>query len=408
MAALNSAPDRSGEQVVLAGISVLELTDQLPGGYCGRLLAMLGADVIKIESPSRLDRSRAAGPFPGDKPHWERSGLYRYLHAQKRSLSLAVDTPSGFDLLRRLTASADVLLDDGALGPPSAVLARYAELMAANDRLIVNAFSSYGLHGPKAGWVSTELTELAASGWLRPRPEGAQPLMPGAPCAHYGVGTLGALGVLLALAARRRFGFGQLVETPINEALLSLLAFPTAAFSFSGSDGVRLGDGYPFAIFRCADGYLGVSLLTQRHWHGLCVLMGRQDLLTNPRFRTGAERAAPEAAAEITRLIGDWIADQPARATYEQAQALRVPIAIIPSPSEVLASPHYQARGYWIDDDDPELGQLRLPGHPFQLTCGGFAPFRRAPRFGAETAAVLESIGVPGPSQVALSQLGVI
>jgi crotonobetainyl-CoA:carnitine CoA-transferase CaiB-like acyl-CoA transferase len=396
------------EPPALAGVTVLELTQQLPGAYCGRLLAMLGADVIKVESQGRVDHARTTGPFPADEPHRERSGLHRFLHAQKRSLSLAVDTPSGFDILRRLATSADVLLDDGALGSPETASERYAELLATNEQLIINAFSGYGLDGPKAGWASTELTELAAGGWLRQRPNGAVPLMPGAACAHHGVGTLGALGVLLALTARRRFGFGQLVETPTNEALLSLLAFPTAGFSFTGADGTRLGDGYPFAVFRCADGFLGVNILTQRQWQGLCVLMKREDLLANPRFLTGAERAVPDVAQEITRIIGDWIADKPAQATFEQAQALRVPIAIIPAPSEVLRSPQYRARDYWIDDDDPELGPIRIPGHPFRLASGGFAPFRRAQPFGADTASILDALGLGRSSQLALAKLGVI
>jgi CoA:oxalate CoA-transferase len=400
--------DSAADSGALAGITVLELTDQLPGAYCGRLLAMQGAEVIKIESAARMDASRRAGPFPADQPRSDRSGLYRFLHAQKRSLSLAVETPSGFDLLKRLAASADVVLDDGALGSPHEAAARYAELLRANEQLIVNAFSPYGLDGPKADWVSTELTELAASGWLRPRPGGAEPLMPGAPCAHYGIGILGAVGVLLALTARRRFGFGQLVETPSNEALLSQLAFPTAAFSFSGSEGVRLGDGFPFAVFPCADGYLGVSILTQRHWQGLCRFMGREDLLTEPRFLTGAERAVPAIAAEITALIGAWIADKPAQPTYDAAQAMRVPIAILPPPSAVLASAQYAARGYWIDDDDPELGPIRLPGQPFMLSNGSAAPFRRAPQFGADTAAVLDGLGLPGVLQVALANAGVV
>ena len=136
--------------------------------------------------------------------------------------------------------------------------------------------------------------------------------------------------------------------------------------------------------------------------------MGREDLLTNPRFLSGAERADPEVAAEITRLIGERIAGKPAQATFEEAQALRVPIAIIPSPSEVLASPHYRERGYWIDDDDPELGEIRLPGHPFELACGGFALFRRAPAFGADTASLLDSADFPAAAQVALAHLGVI
>ncbi len=400
--------DPPGHTAALSGLTVLELTHELPGAYCGRLLAMLGARVIKIESVERPDRSRLLGPFREGHKHPGESGSYRFLHAQKESLSLSVDTPAGFDLLRRLAATADVVLDDGALGSPAVASKRYDELIAANPRLIVNAFTSYGLNGPKADWKSTQITELAAGGWMRPRAGGLEPLMPGAPCAHYGAGVLGALGVLLAMTARRRFGHGQVVETPLNEALLSLLAFPTATFAISGSDGVRLGERFPFAIYPCLDGHLGVSILTQGHWEGLCRLMKRDDLLTNPRFITGTARARPETTAEIDQIVGDWIATQPALETFDTGQSLRVPIAIVPSPSEVLKSPHYAARDYWHDYDDPDLGPIRLPGIPFIFASGeGFAPFRPAPWEPASTESILASFSGAPPQELEVADLAV-
>jgi CoA:oxalate CoA-transferase len=402
---LSAAPT---PEPALAGITVLELTRDIPGGYCGRLLAMLGATVIKVESVRRPDRSRALGPFPGDAPGFDNSGLYRYLHAQKKSLALDVSTASGFALLKALAHSADVLIDDGALGDPSAAAPRYQQLLGTNPRLVVNALSSNGLEGPRAGWASSELTELAAAGWLRQRGDGSEPYMPGAPMAHYGAGIYAALGILLALTARRRHGSGQLVETPLNEALLSLLAFPTAGAAFTGSDGIRLGDGFPFAIYPCADGHLGVSILTQRHWQGLCRLMGRDDLLTDPRFLTGTERAQPAVVAEINEIIGGWIADKLAQPTFQQAQEMRVPITIIPSPGQVLQSPHYAAREYWVEYDDAAFGPLRLPGQPFKFTHGGFAPFEAAHSFGADTAAVLDGLEMPFETRRALASAGVL
>jgi crotonobetainyl-CoA:carnitine CoA-transferase CaiB-like acyl-CoA transferase len=392
----------------LAGITVLELTTGIPGGYCGRLLAMLGADVIKVESRTRPDVGRVAGPFAGDEPHLDRSGLHRFLNAQKRSLALDVSSATGFELVQRLAARADVLLDDGALGDPPDVRRRYDELLVRSDQLIVNAFSPYGLDGPKAAWISTELVDLAASGWLQVAPVGLEPMMPGTPCAYHAAGTFGAVGVLLALAARSRVGTGQLVETRMNEVMLSMLTWPTSMYVMAGLDGYRAGEEYPFAIYRCADGYLGVSILTQAHWVGLCALIERPDLCDHPRYRTGVERADPEVASELKQIIAAWILDKPAVATFERGQATRVPVAIVPSPSEVLASPQYAARDYWVAVDDDELGHLRLPGNPFRLANGGFAPFTPAHPFGADSDAVLTSIGVPAAARPALARGGVL
>src|SRR4051812_3911499 len=207
----------------LDGSTVLELTSGLGGAYCGRLLAMLGADVIKIECAARPDEARAAG-----------GGADRFLHAQKRSVELDIATAAGRSLFERLAAGADVVLDDGALGAPPAVHGRYEELLAANRRLIVVAVTPFGLDGPRAGWQASELVELAAGGWLPTGPHEGPPLMPGSQCARYGVGTFAAVGALLALAARRRTGDGQLVDVSRNEALVHLLPAPTVFFSFAG------------------------------------------------------------------------------------------------------------------------------------------------------------------------------
>ena len=367
-----------GESPALDGVTVVEVSTGLPGATCGRLLAMLGADVIKVESVARPDEARLSP-----------TGIDRFVHAQKRSVALDVTSADGASIFAALASKADVVLDDGALGAPPDVRTRYDQLLAANSLLVVAAFSPYGLDGPRAGWQSTELTELAAGGWLAHGPDGGTPLMPGSSSARSSAGTFGALGVLLALTARRLTGRGQLVEVCLNETYLHLLTLPTVFATYTGLDMPRMGDGYPYGIYRCADGYLGVSILTQPQWLGLCRLMGRDDLADHPRFRTGVERTDPAVAAELDAIITAWVLGEPAEATFHAAQAMRVPVAIVPSPSEVLASPQYAARGYWVEVDDAGLGVLRLPSAPFQLASRAFAPFRPAPLPGADTAAVL-------------------
>jgi formyl-CoA transferase len=222
------------------------------------------------------------------------------------------------------------------------------------------------------------------------------------------VGTLGALGALLALVARDRFGSGQLVEVPENEALLSLLSLPTTVFAYLGRDDVRLGDRHPFGIYPCADGHLGVNILTQRHWEGLCHMMQRPDLVDDPRFADGDRRATPEAVAAIDELIRAWVADKAAQTTFDAGQALRVPIAIVPSPRQVLDSAQYAARGYWHDYVDSVLGPLRVPGPPYRASPGTFAPFREAAPRGSSTASVLDELALDAAARLALAGLGVV
>ena len=392
------------------GVRVLELDAGLAGAYCGHLLALLGADVVKVESGARPPVVRTAGPFVDDQPDLETGGAHVHLDARKRSMALNVSTPSGRRMLDQLAGRVDVIVDDGVLGPPPEVQASYDALLAANPGLVVVALSAYGLDGPKAHYRSSELCDLAASGWLTrnaQHPDRA-PLMPGSSCAELGVGTLAALGAALALRWRRISGVGQLVDVPRQEGLLSLLAFPTTLFAWLGVDEVRIGDRFPFMIVACADGHLGVSILTQRHWEALCRFMERPDLLERPDLANSSLRARPEAAEEIMGELSTWFADKPALSTFEAGQTMRVPISIIPSPSEVLASPQYRSREYWLEWKDPRLGPLRLPGPPYKASQGTFAAFRPAPSIGQHTGEVLDELDVPAADRVALAALGVL
>jgi CoA:oxalate CoA-transferase len=392
------------------GVRVLELDTGLAGAYCGHLLSLLGADVVKVESGTRPPAVRTDGPFLDGSPDLESAGAHVHLDARKRSIAVNVTTASGRTLLDRLAGRVDVVVDDGVLGTPPEVRARYDALLAANRGLVVVALSPYGLEGPKAHYRSSELCDLAASGWLTrssQHPERA-PLMPGSSCAELGVGTLAALGAALALRWRRTSGVGQLVEVPRQEGMLSLLAFPTTLFAWLGVDQVRIGDRFPFMIVECADGHLGVSILTQRHWEALCRFMERPDLLERPHLANSSGRARPEATEEIMSELRAWFADKPAMATFEAGQAMRVPISIIPSPAEVLTSPQYQSRDYWRAHTDPRLGPLRLPGPPYKASRGTFAAFRPAPGVGQHTGEVLDELGVPAADRLALAALGVL
>lgn len=406
----------SGEVVTAAagpafeGVRVLELDAGLAGAYCGHLLSLLGADVVKVESGSQPSVVRTSGPFVDHRPDLETGGAHVHLDARKRSLALNVGTPSGRALFDQLAGRVDVIVDDGVLGPAPDVRAHYDALLAANPGLVVVALSPYGLDGPKAHYRSSELCDLAASGWLTrnaQHPDRA-PLMPGSSCAELGVGTLAALGAALALRWRRTSGVGQLVEVPRQEGLLSLLAFPTTLFAWLGVDEVRIGDRYPFMIVACADGHLGVSILTQRHWDALCRFMERPDLLERPNLATSSLRAHPEAVEEIMGEVRTWFADKPALPTFEAGQAMRVPLSIIPSPAEVLASRQYRSRDYWLEGNDQRLGALRLPGPPYRASPGTFAAYRPAPHIGQHTGEVLDELDIPAADRVALTALGVL
>lgn len=366
----------------LAGVRVIELTNTIAGAYCGRLLAWFGADVIKVEAREGQDESRL--------PH-----LHPFLNASKQSVAIDHMSPSGKRALNSLLSAAPLFIEDGAYGGIEDRKLLAGELTRLDGPIYV-AISPFGLSGPRSTWQATDAVALAASGWLHGTArEGEQPFIPGTDVASYGTGMVAALGALLALRARRGDGSGQLVDATMVESLLSFLAFPTVRFSYSGETAMRIGDSYPFGIFPCADGYMGVNILTQRHWEGLCELMDRVDLRDDPGLKTGADRANPESVQRISQAIHDWFADKPALETLSRGQAMGVPLASIPSPSELIDSPQYGDRAYWRTEASPTGAELRTPGPPFKGKAGTLVEPTVAPKPGADTQSILGAFRVP-------------
>ena len=156
--------NKTNPPTALAGLRVLELGGMVAVPYCGKLLASLGADVVKVEPPKSGDLSRRRGPFPGDSPHPERSGMFLYLNTGKRGVTLDVDDPQGRRMLRRLAADVDAIIHDS---PPALAAARGLEqeaLAEINPRLVVAAITPFGSTGPNAGYAAHDVTVFHAGG----------------------------------------------------------------------------------------------------------------------------------------------------------------------------------------------------------------------------------------------------
>ena len=282
-----------GGRPALEGTTVLELSSGSPAPTAGDCWRCSAPTSSRSSPPAARTRPASPAATASSTP---RSARWPSTSPHRRG-----------GAARRLVADADVLLDDGALGPPPDVRERYDELLAAHRRLVIAVVLDVRARRPP-GRLAVDRADRAGRRRLPRRgPHGGPAIMPGPPSGRCAVGTVGALGVLLALTARRRDGTGQLVEVSAQEALIHMLTLPTVVYSFGGVEMPRLGDGYPFGIYPCADGYLGVHILTQGHWTGLCRLMGRDDLVDHPRYRTGVERADPAVAAELDALIADWV-----------------------------------------------------------------------------------------------------
>jgi crotonobetainyl-CoA:carnitine CoA-transferase CaiB-like acyl-CoA transferase len=394
----------------LQGTTVLELSDGIAGAFCGRLLAQYGAEVIKAESPRGGDRSRHAGPFPGDEPHPERSGQYLYLNGNKLGITLNLSHASGRELARRLIAESDVLIESFSPSETQALGLGYDELSRLNPGLVMVSVTPFGQSGPYSGYAATDLITHAVGGWLYAsglpnRP----PLKPGGSLAEYNAGLVAAVGCMTALSYRNHTGIGQQVDVSAMEALLCTTPFPTVRFAFSGMENRRSGHSYPFTIMPCKDGYIGVNILTQRQWEDMCRFMDMPELIDEPEFRTGAERQRPEAVQAITEHIRPWLMARTAREIFLEGQRRRIPFSLVPTTAELTAFSQHQERRYFVEVDHPIAGRTLQPGMPVRFGETGTTEHQPAPLLGEHNARVYgERLGCTRDDLTLLARAGVI
>ncbi len=399
----------------LAGLRVIDLSEEISGPYCTRLFAGLGAEVIKVERPGG-DPGRRAGPFPGDVPHPERGGRHLHLDAGKLSITLDIRTRTGRRLLGRLLDGTDVLVHSLPPADQEPLALDGASLARTHPNLIVTAISHFGRTGSYRDFAGCELVDYALGGYLilTGDPD-REPLKAYDHQVELHAGLHAAAGTLAALhgrdhqapaAARER-----VVDVAAYEAALFLLGGPAQVYAVLGEDlrrnGTRLiGLGphhpYPSTLRPCLGGYVHAHS-NNRHPDLLALLIDAPQILA-PEIL-----AAPSAHAdEIDAAIDAWLADKDKFAAVRAAQELRVPFTEVMAPDEVLAEPHYEERGFWAEIDHPEAGRLRYPGPPMRPAATPWES-RRAPLLGEHNALIYcDRLGLPPGSLSILRAAGVI
>lgn len=391
----------------LHGIRVLEIAQGVSGPYSGKLLAGLGAEVLKVE-PSGGDEARREGPFPGDVPDVERSGLFLHLNTGKRSCTLNLACKDGQGLLGRLltVGKFDVLIlghrpaELEALGLDPAILVR------DNPSLIVVNVSPFGLTGPRRNWLGTELIVYAASGYMSLTGSAErEPIKSYGHLIEYQAGAQAALGVLAALFAREKTGAGQVVDVSQMEAGTFLLGGVEQIAYFHRRVVLRNGTrllgfapqhSYPSTIRPCADGFVHCHS-NNRHLDLLGVLIPHPRL-SDPEVLS----ALMGHADEIDEIMDEWLADKGKRDVVAAAQELRLPFTEVMAPGEVMGDSHHKERGSFVVVDHPGAGPIQQPGAPFRMSESPWitAP---APELGEANPDVAGELGLQ-PGELAMAR----
>ena len=379
--------------MALEGLVVLDLTNFLSGPYCTMLLGDMGADVIKVERPGTGDDARRMPPFVDG-----RSAPFSLWNRNKRSIALDMKDGADAEVLRRLAARADVLVENFRPGTLDRVGLSWEAVRERHPRLVYASISGFGQTGPWAHHGGLDMMAQGMSGLMAGNgpPEGEPYRLPIA-ITDVTAGMFACNAVLGALLARERTGRGQRIDQSLLEAGLALGVYEAAHVLALGTRPARLGQLHrgsaPYRVFRTRDGWITVGASKDKFWRSLCELIGRPELVSDPRFAANADRVANNPA--LVEIIGERMAERDSAHWLEAFGRAGIPSEPVLSYDEALAHPQAVARGVVAEIEDPERGPIRTLAPPVRLEGTPARVRRRAPdlgEHGAEIRAWLDAV----------------
>ena len=379
----------------MVGLRVIEVGGGAAAGYGTKLLADLGADVIKVEPPGSGDVTRHSGPFPANAPHPEKSGLFLYLNTNKRGITLDLMQPRGRELLHGLLKDADLLMH--AL-PPAEMAGQgidWGTVHAVNPRLVECSISRFGQTGPYRDYKGYELTSANAGGWATVTGAGAggedlPPLKAFGQQSDYQAGAQAVVASLGALLARDLQGVeGQHIDVSIQEVVMTFIEMTMVHLSYGGRVASRLGGRIvqPWAILPAKDGLVFILCVQEAEWQRFVEWMGSPEWAEWEIFGDRLKRS--ETWDVLRPMIEEWTAEHTVEEIYTGGLARKLPFAPLSTMKDLLANEHLRVRGFFATVAHPEAGTLEYPGAPWKFGATPWELRSPAPLLGQHTAGVL-------------------
>ena len=394
----------------LSGYTILDLTMFYQGPYATFMAAKAGADVIKIEPPGG-ESLRLMAP-----PGKETSMPVAMLNANKRGITLNLKADKGKAILKQLVAKADALVENYAPGVMDRLSVGYSVLHELNPRMVYASASGFGLSGPDRDNLAMDFTVQAASGVMSTTGYAdGPPLRTGAPYVDILGGAHLYSALMTGLLERERTGVGRLVEVAMVEAVYPCLATVLDQYHRAGRKiPARTGNAFanhnraPYNVYKAADGYVAIILVTEGQWQNLLRAMGREDLSQDPRFINNTARVANYAETEA--VVNGWTNVNTRATIFAATSKAKVPCAPVRDIEEVMNDPHMHGRGTleWIDHYDYEYPVV-LPNSPLRFHGSDKVPTTLSPHVGEHNQAIYgEWLGLSAGDLAGLKAEGVI
>lgn len=374
----------------LTGIKILELAESVSGEYCGKLLSDFGAEVIKIERPVCGSPTRRLAPI-ADGEGTEHSALFAYLNTGKCSVELDLSSPPGRDTLGKLLQQVLVVIDDH----PAAWLQELGldanTIALTHPTLIMCSITNFGLDPPEDRLHSEDLNVFHSTGWGYHTPTGADTALPplkgaGRFLPSYEAGLEAAMCVSAALYEWGDSGLGRFIEISKQEVLASridyVLAQMVAGEMNVSTDRKAFDLAGPAGIFPCRDGYVYIWLSAPSHWDGLRQLLDDTAWMQDFPANWLERGCTPERVALCRHHITQWLQTQNKHDAAAKAQQLGVTLVAVNNAGDLLASPQYQFRKFFVELEHPVLGKSLYPTVPYQLSATPARPHAAAPLLG--------------------------
>jgi crotonobetainyl-CoA:carnitine CoA-transferase CaiB-like acyl-CoA transferase len=391
----------------LDGIQVLDLSRALAGPYCSMMLGDMGADVLKVEQPGVGDTARSWGPpFQGSE-----SSYFLGVNRNKRSIAVNLRDPRGAELMRRLIARSDVLLENFVPGTLDRLGFGYDACRALRPDLIYCAISGFGQIGPDRERAAYDQIAQGLGGIMSVTGQpGGEPTRVGIALADIAAGMFAAYAVAAALYHRQRSGEGQLIDTSLLDGQLAMLTYQSARYFATGvapqSSGNQHPTIVPYGVYRASDAYFNLAVGTDDLWRRFCGALGLEALYTDPRFIKNRDRLAHRD--ELNAILEPFFAQRSIAEIDALLNAAGVPCGAVHDLHAVFNDPQVAALGAVHELDHPTAGAIKVVGPPYRLSATPASVRTPPPLLGQHTDTTLHDLGYSAAEIVALREAQVV
>src|ERR1700756_4276776 len=383
--------DHSAAFDLLAGVRIVDFTQFEAGPSCTEALAWMGAEVVKIENPKMGDPGRRLRPGqPDDDPYY-----FHVFNANKKSITLNLKSPRGLELVKDMLRRADVCVENYAPGTIERLGLGYDVVREINPRIIYAQVKGFGEDGPYKSFLAFDMIAQATGGAMSitGEPDG-RPIKPGLTIGDTGTGLHGAIGVLAALYQRQFTGEGQRIQLAMQECVINYGRISYAAQALWGKAAPRMGNqsimgtNSPSETYKCkGDGpndycYIYTSRANPQHWERLLKIMGREDLIGDPRFDSPQERFQNRHV--VDEMIAEWTIHHDKMEVMQRLGEQGIPAGAIMDTMELSNDPDLNRREIFVTVKHPVRGDFKMPGWPVKMS-GSKVPITAAPLLGADS-----------------------